>query len=97
MWTGELWDSKLAAAIYKNNRDDSNYKFLKIISEEAKISSLGFYDTHVFSKKFKISVPKLDAAIASLRKRKFEASRTHLSGNGIRTNASSPSFSKSLR
>ncbi len=87
MWNGKLWDAKLAELISRNNKDEKNSKFLKTISDESKVSSLGFYDTHVFSSKFGIRVPKLESVISGLRKRGFLAERTHLSGNGIRTNA----------
>ena len=88
LWTGSLWDSKLAAAIAKNSDD----KFLKIIEDESKIKAFGFYDTHTSAKKLKISVPKLDAVIVALRKKGFDAARTHLNGNGIRTDATASLF-----
>ncbi|MAG15933.1 tRNA (guanine(10)-N(2))-dimethyltransferase [Candidatus Woesearchaeota archaeon] len=89
VWIGDLFDAKLAADIYKNNSDDSNNSFLKTIVDESKISTLGFYDTHELSKKLKLQPPKLDALMQKLKKRGFKAARTHLSGNGVKTNASS--------
>jgi len=86
MWTDSLYDPTLAALI---NKKASSNKFLKMISEESKINSLGFYDTHVFTEKLKLLAPKLEDVISELKKRKYKAARTHLSSNGIRTNASS--------
>jgi len=89
MWTSELFDAKLATLVYKNNSDENNESFLKTIAEEAKVSSFGFYDTHVLSKKLKLQPPKLEAVMRELKKRGYKASRTHFSSSGIRTNASS--------
>ncbi len=97
LWGGRLWDAELAAAICKKNKDETNRNFLKTISEEAKIYSLGFYDTHVFSRKLGIQVPRLESVMDSLRKLGFMAARTHFSGNGIRTNASSSVFARIIR
>jgi len=97
MWTQNLFDKKLATDIYKNNTDEGNNNFLKIISNEAKINSLGFYDTHVFSERLKITAPKLESVVSALKKQNFEASRTHLSGTGIRTNASYSAFAKLMK
>ncbi len=97
LWTGKLWDSRLAAEVFNENEDEKNRSFLKTISEEAKIPSLGFYDTHAFSSKFGIRVPKLESVISALRKHGFMAARTHLSGNGVRTNANSSAFARILR
>ena len=89
MWTASLYDPTLVMLIHKNASSD---KFLKVISEESKINSLGFYDTHVFSEKLKLLAPKLERVISALKKRNFKAARTHLSSNGIRTNAGSLRF-----
>jgi len=88
LWTGQLADSKLVAKIEKFNTDDNNSKFLTTLKDESKINSLGFYDTHVFSKKSKRKiVPKIDNFIKKLNKSGYNASRTHFSGNGVRTDA----------
>ena len=84
LWTGRLWDEKLSSEIAKKSGTD---EFLKTISEESGINSFGFFDTHFLCRRLKISVPGLNPTILSLRKRGFRASRTHLRGNGIRTNA----------
>ncbi len=97
MWTGKLWDAKLAELIYKNNKDGSDAAFLRTISEEAKTPSLGFYDTHVFSSRLGIHVPKLESVISALKMQGFAASRTHFSGNGIRTDAPVSVFGKIIK
>ncbi|MBS3132607.1 tRNA (guanine(10)-N(2))-dimethyltransferase [Candidatus Woesearchaeota archaeon] len=96
MWSGNLFDSGLAASIYKND-SSSGDNFLKTISEESKIKTLGFYDTHIFSKRFKIRVPKLEAVITVLRENGFMAARTHFSGNGIRSGIGNKEFVRLLR
>lgn len=97
MWAGKLWDAKLAALIYKNNKDRSNAAFLRTISDESKIGAFGFYDTHVFSSRLGIHVPKLESVISALNKQGFMASRTHFNGNGVRTNASVSEFEKVIK
>lgn len=97
LWGGNLWDDELAAEICKKNEDEKNSGFVKTISEEARIPSFGFYDTHAFSSKLGIHVPKLESVISALRKQGFMAARTHLSGNGVRTNAGSSAFARILR
>lgn len=97
IWAGNLWDAKLAALICRNNKDSGSAAFLRTISEEAKISSLGFYDTHAFSSRLGIHVPKIESVISSLKKRGFMASRTHFTGNGVRTNAPVSEFEKVIK
>ena len=87
LWSGRLWDEKTPAALTQNNADASNSSLLETISEESKINAMGFYDTHFLCKKLKISAPNLNSTISSLKKKGYLASRTHLNGNGIRTNA----------
>jgi len=49
---------------------------------------VGFYDTHVLAKKKKPKGLKpLSYVIAGLRKKGYQAARTHFAENGIRTNA----------
>lgn len=86
MWTSALFDAGLAARISRKYSGPDE-KFLKIIAEESRIDSPGFYDTHVISGKFGKSAPKLDSVLSGLRKLGYAASRTHLNPNGIRTDA----------
>jgi len=48
---------------------------------------MGFFSVHKISSKLKRSAPKISDIINSLQKKGFKASSTHLSADGIRTNA----------
>jgi len=71
----------------KNNAFSSELiKFLKIIKDESKIDSIGFYDIHKIVKKEKlIKIMKKAELIKKIKKSKFKASETHFSGIGIRS------------
>jgi len=69
-----------------NNNYNELLKFLKIIKEESKINSIGFYDIHSIAKKRKLkTMMKKEELIKKIRKRGFKASNTHFLGTGIRT------------
>jgi len=69
---------------YKNKNRIS--KLLNIIKEEIKMP-ISFYNIHKLSKIFKISnTPKLDTIIDSIRKKGYQASRTHFDFVSIKTN-----------
>ena len=85
MWLGKLWDKSLAAKIHKQIKD----KFTETIANEAKIEEhcdIGFYDIHVFCKKNKLTIPRMDILIEKIKKNKYKVSRTHFSDYGIRSN-----------
>ncbi len=92
LWLGKLWDAKIAEKMWKLQKakgdkeasDKELSRFLEIIKEEAKIGSIGFVDAH---KLFKGDIPKKEDLFSALRKKKYRASSTHLSGHGIRTDA----------
>jgi len=88
LWSGKLWDSKLAAEIYRNNKTPENNNFLEIIKEESKITTVGFFDLHRISKDYKIhNMQKKEIVMKKLKSNGFKASETHFSGTGIRTDA----------
>jgi len=81
--------------IIKNNilNNAQNYKellrFLKIIEEESKINSIGFYDIHDIVEKEKLkTIKKKEEIIKKIKKTGFKATNTHFSGTGIRSNIS---------
>ena len=94
LWSGSLWDKKLAARMYNNalkSRILSGNKplidFLRIINEESKINSAGFYDLHDICEKNKIKRMRKKAEIISkIKKAGYKASETHFKGEGIRSN-----------
>ena len=97
MWTGPLWDSSLAGSIAEAGSGSESEGFLRTVSDEAEVGSFGFHDTHFLCRKLRISVPSLGLVISSLKRKGFEAARTHLSGNGIRSNADVSDVVKILR
>ena len=63
-------------------------KFLKIIKEESKINSVGFYDLSHIAEKYKLkTLPRKELVKEKIRKLKYTASDTHFAGNGIRSDA----------
>jgi tRNA (guanine26-N2/guanine27-N2)-dimethyltransferase len=91
LWLGTLFDKKLANKMHKlslKNKIPNNEltKFLKIIKDESKIDSIGFYDVHRIVKKEKIrKMMKKPELIRKIKKNNFKASETHFSGTGIRS------------
>lgn len=87
LWLGNLWDRKTLGIMVKKNKDAELGKFLKVISDESKINSAGFYNIHEICSKYKLNVPKTEALIKAIRKT-HRVSMTHLSPLGIRTRLS---------
>jgi len=83
MWTGQLWDSQLAENIYSVLQNDLTHK-IKLESDIK--DSLLFYDLHKISKYYSFSPPKTEKALGKLKKNKVNASPTHFTDTGIRTN-----------
>ncbi|MBW2992219.1 hypothetical protein KY345_03305 [Candidatus Woesearchaeota archaeon] len=84
IWTGQLFDKRLANKIFKLNKEKNNYKFLNIIKNELDI--VGFYEIHSFCKTHKLKIPKTELLIKKIRKQKFKAAKTHFSDTGIKSN-----------
>ncbi len=95
MWLGNLWDRKLVRDMYKSINKKSLKKetiynkslinFLKIIKEESKINTIGFYELHKIGEIYKVEIPKKYELIKRLRRKGYKASETHFSGVGIRS------------
>ena len=92
VWKGALWDNrlvdKMCKSIDKNplmKKDNSLKKFLKIIKEEAKIDTVGFYDLHKVCKRNKLQIPRKEELIKKLKKEGYKAAETHFNGTGIRS------------
>ena len=83
MWIGDLWDIKLAEKMAKNAKE--NQKFLNIIKEESKIKTIGFYELHKFCERSKLNIPRKNELIEKLKKENYQASETHFSPLGIRS------------
>ncbi|MEA3515345.1 MAG: tRNA (guanine(26)-N(2))-dimethyltransferase [Nanoarchaeota archaeon] len=85
LWTGQLWDSKLAKEIMESNKDDKLSKFLEVIYEESKIRTVGFYQLHAFCKLHKLKIKKTCVIKDAIIKKGFRVSDTHFSPYGIRS------------
>lgn len=104
MWLGSLWDPKLCSKIlsralknriFKKNND--LIRFLKIIKEESKINSVGFYDLHEICEKNKIRhLQKKEAVKIRIKRKGYLASDTHFKGEGIRSDISHDALLKCL-
>ncbi|NTV23801.1 MAG: hypothetical protein HGA85_05510, partial [Nanoarchaeota archaeon] len=81
LWTGQLWDPKLAKSIYDGYKgeDKELRSFLSIIAEEAQIPGVGFYDIVKLAKKRGAKVQKIETLLSSTCK------RTHFLGWGLRS------------
>ena len=96
LWIGKLFDDKLIRNMKKEkytkvigieNKED--VKFFEMLCEETKVDILGFYDIPEIMKRYKIKDGiKLDKLTEKLKKNKFKVARTHLSKQGIKTDAS---------
>jgi tRNA (guanine26-N2/guanine27-N2)-dimethyltransferase len=82
LFTGNLWDEKLASAMHKNCDKENKlmHSLLDIIKEEAKIDSVGFYDLQRLANAYGKQVPRLESVL-----KEGITTRTHFLGWGIRT------------
>ncbi len=91
LWTGSLWDGKIAHKIAQNalhiELAQEEKKFVETIAEESKISVLGFIDLHAFAKRFKI-LPRTAEVIEILQGKNIPVARSHFSLYGLRTKIS---------
>ena len=90
LYIGNLWDEALASKLRFG-------KFSEIIKEEARIGVPYHVNLSWLASKLKISEPKRDKVIETLREAGFKASRTHFNGKGIRTDAPLEELKKLLR
>lgn len=81
VWKGKLWNFELVEKVNKIN------DILKLIFQEYKILTIGYYTTDSLARVMKREEIKINKLIEKLREEGFLASRTHFSPKGIRTNA----------
>lgn len=92
LWTGKIFDSRICSSLIK----ESGNKIINQIYEESRANAL-FYDVHGLCKKYRCrAVPKVETVIEKLRKKGFEASRTHFLPTAVRTNADVKAILKSF-
>jgi len=79
IWIGNLKNKSIAKKLLLDD------KFSKALKEELEI--IGFYEIPQIYKKEKIGIgKKIEDIIKSIKKLKYKASRTHFSGQGIKSN-----------
>ncbi|RLG59471.1 MAG: tRNA (guanine(10)-N(2))-dimethyltransferase [Candidatus Hydrothermarchaeota archaeon] len=81
LWFGKIKNDKLCDEILKIKEE----KLVKTIREE--LHTPFYYDLHRICKKLKICVPKINNIIERLKSMGYNATRTHFSPTGIKTDA----------
>jgi tRNA (guanine26-N2/guanine27-N2)-dimethyltransferase len=95
VWLGPLWDGPTVQAMIEHiplllsTRLSEIQGILTAIDQERNISPF-HYTTDAFSSRFHVKPPALVRVLDALGQAGFEASRTHFSPTGFRTNAASP-------
>ena len=91
LWIGKMWDEKLADKMYKEYEKEGGccaelLKFLRIIKDESKINTIGFYDIPSFAKKLSLKdIPKQELLMSALKSKKYKVSLTHFKMNSIKS------------
>lgn len=93
LWCGDILDSTFIEGMLENmahtkiNQEKKACKLLKMTHNESNAPPT-HYDLHEVCRNLKISAPRLDVVLESLKKMDFFASRTHFKPTGIKTDAS---------
>jgi len=82
LWVGELHDPEF---IKKLDKAGETGRLFSRIQEE--MDSVSFFDVHRISEMLRISPPKLDDVLDSLKEAGFKASRTRFGGTSFKTDA----------
>ncbi len=88
LFAGNLQNKEVLKLMLEYQDEKKIEKFLKTLYDEAEINAVSFYELPFIAKKLHKNVPKIDFLIKKLKKKGYKASRTHISGQGIKTNAS---------
>ena len=91
LWLGPIHDSGLVESAIEKlvkmvDEDDRALKVLQMCRDE--IVTPMYYDHHRICKRLRITPGRIEEVIEALRNAGFQASRTHFSGVGIKTDAS---------
>jgi tRNA (guanine26-N2/guanine27-N2)-dimethyltransferase len=93
LWIGSLWDVNLVKNMVKNAKEHETLQFLKIIYDEAKVDTFGFFDLHAIAAHLKLkTIPAKEAVLEAVRKKGYKAVNTHFTGTGVRTDMSIDEF-----
>ena len=88
MYLGRLWDALLAQKMYETAPDP----FLKLISGESKITTVGFYDIPALCKQYALPIPKLEPLLKAVT-----GSRTIFSRYGIKSTSTEKEILTAIR
>ncbi|MBR9678337.1 MAG: hypothetical protein GOU97_03555 [Nanoarchaeota archaeon] len=98
LWTGSLWDKKIAKKVYdiakKKGWDDPLFE---LVSEESSVPDSCYFHLPGVCRLVKREIPKTCVVMKKLREKGFECSKTHFSSQGIRTNASLNDLTKMVK
>ncbi|MDR2873536.1 MAG: tRNA (guanine(26)-N(2))-dimethyltransferase [Methanobrevibacter sp.] len=91
LWMGEIQNKEFISSMKSkipNKNLKTSKKVLNLLNtcEEEANSIISFYDMHKICRILKISVPKLNSVLETLKKEGFLATNTHFNPVGIRTN-----------
>ena len=92
LWCGSILDQPFIEKMLNNventkiNQEKKVLKLLNTTYDEAN-APVTYYDLHEICRKLKISAPRLDKVLESLKSEGFFASRTHFKPTGIKTDA----------
>tara|TARA_Y100000310_G_C20700019_1_gene828880 strand:- start:3483 stop:4502 length:1020 start_codon:yes stop_codon:yes gene_type:complete len=89
LWTGQLWDAKLAAKMAKKNTVSENQAFLDLLAEESRVDVVGIHHIHAIAKKHKLeTLPKQALLIEKILKKKKKVAVSHLDPVALRSTIS---------
>ncbi len=92
LWCSKISDQQFVDEMLKNventkiNQKKKVLKLLNLAYDEANAPAT-YYDLHEISKNLKVSAPRLDNVLESLKDNGYFASRTHFKPTGIKTDA----------
>lgn len=86
VFAGRLQNVKLLEKM-KSYSDEKMSNFLQKLIDEENVGSVGFYNVAKLAGVTRTEVPKMDKLIENLQDGGFKASRTHIDGQGLKTNA----------
>lgn len=88
LYSGKLWDVKLADKMLSNSQEEiyaESNKLLRVISDESKVDCQWHCNIHVMAKKLKLKIPRTEDLLSRIKTAGFSAARTHFSDKSIRT------------
>ena len=86
IWTGQLWDKKLAANMNELVHVKSEFhRLINTIHQESRLEFPFFHDIHKLCKKHRFMIPGYDSILKTIKKKKHKACRTHFSDKGLKS------------